>query len=898
MKKLPISFLYILVFLSGGVAILYETIWFHNLTLIMGSTSLALTLILTSFMLGLGLGSLFWGNLADKKNPRKTYQLLELGIGVFAFLSLFLFSPINYLYQILYDLFYLKPILLSFFRFLLSMLILLPPTLFMGGTLPVAVKYLVREIEKKGKNISAFYWVNTFGASIMALFVPIYLMLWFDMKTLIILGGMTNFLIAFLIFFLPPYKRIEVKEKEYVKEEKTSIFPFIAFFLSGTSSLAIETLWNRHLILIFGGSVYTFGLILSIFLLGIVLGSIFFSYLKISERGSLVLFYISIIFSSVFLSLSLFLFPKISFYQLKLLSKFELTFLNYNLVNLFLIFLFVFPITFFFGIAFPSALNGLTKNIESLGKKAGFLMAINSLGTALGPIILSFFILPFFNFQLSYKIIVFLLLFSSFFMAIYLKEKLIKFSFFFLPIILIILIPKWETINFLLGTPKSPQFALEMFKKTGGKVNLSPLKILWEKTDYEAHTTVILNPDKTKVLVINGKADASDGLDMYTQSLSGHIPFLFGRKIENVLLIGLGSGVTTHCVLTHPISEIKSIEISPAVVEAAKNYFSNVNYLCFNDNRSKIIESDGRAELSLSKEKYDLIISEPSNPWLKGVASLFTYEFFKISKEKLKEGGILCQWLNLYNLSLQNILNVLNTLKAVFPQILCFYNKESNDLLFIASSLPFQLNINSLEDFPDKAKEQIISIGIKNLDKILERFLWNLEELSFKVTMPLNKDTYPWLELLAPKDVFQYKIEENVMGIIKLNLQSKIPISLKNYEKNNLLKNNIKILKEFSSSAFEAYLISRAFFPYGKEYLFKRKVGIYSKNNEIEVYSFYQENENFDYFIKQFYEGVYYELKGENISGEEFILVQASKSFYIKKENGIINLIFLKKENL
>lgn len=888
MKKLPIYFLYILIFISGGIAILYETIWFHNLTLIMGSTSLALTLILTSFMLGLGLGSLFFGNLADKKDPKKTYQLLELGIGIFALFSLFLFSPLNYLYKILYDLFYLKPIILSFFRFLLSMLFLLPPTLFMGGTLPVAVKYLVREIEKKGKKISAFYWVNTFGASFMALFVPLYLMLLFDMKTLLILGALTNFLIAFLIFLLPTYEKIESEEKEYLSEKKTSILPFIAFFLSGTSSLALETLWNRHLILIFGGSVYTFGLVLSIFLLGIVLGSIFFSFLKISEKGSLVLFYISIILSSVFLSFSLFFFPKISYYQLKLLSKFELTFLNYNLVNLFLIFLFVFPVTFFFGVAFPSALNGLTKKIESLGRKAGFLMAINSLGTALGPIILTFFILPFFNFQLSYKIIVILLLFSAFFMAIYLKEKLIRFSFLFFPIILIILLPKWDTINFLLGTPKSPQFALEMFKKMGGKINLSKLKILWEKNDIEANVAILLNPGNIKSLIINGKADASDGADMYTQSLSGHIPFLFGRKIENVFLIGLGSGVTTHCVLTHPIKEIKSVEISKAVVEGAKNYFSNVNYLCFNDRRSKIIASDGRVELSLSKEKYDLIISEPSNPWLKGVSSLFTLEFFKLCKERLNESGLLVQWLNLYNLTIENILNVLGTINYVFPEVICFYNIESSDLLFVASVEKFSLNLNSFEEFPDIAKAQLKSIGINYLDQITKRFLWNIQNLNFEYTMPSNKDTYPWLELLAPKDVFHYKIEENIKKAFELNLESKLKI------KKVLNENIVDIFKDFSKDAFDEYLISKTFYPYGKEVHLKRKAGILLSNENLMIYNFKKENEELDYYIKQFYDGLYYDLKKEIIGEREYILVECKNPFYILNANEEIFIILLK----
>ncbi len=899
MKKLPISFLFILVFLSGGVAILYETIWFHNLTLVMGSTALALTLILTSFMLGLGLGSLIFGGIADKRNPLKIYQVLEFGIGLFALLSLFLFSPLNIIYQTIYDFLNQSPFLLSTFRFIFSMLFLLPPTLFMGGTLPVAVKYLTREYEKKGKSISSFYWVNTFGASVMALAGPLFLMLYFDMNQLLIFGALTNFIIATLIFFLPPYEeKKEEKVEEILGKKKINILPFLAFFLSGTGSLAIETLWNRHLILIFGGSVYTFGLILSIYLFGIVSGSIFISLLKLKEKIACRLFYFGLIICAFLISISLFLLPQISFWQLKILSKHNLTFLNYNLVNFFITFIFIFPVTFCFGIAFPSALIGLSENIKTLGKKVGILMGINSVGTALGPILLTFFILPFLNFQKSYVFIVLLLLISALFMAIYLKEKFFIYLIFLFPIALSFLVPKWKTLNFLLGTPKSPQFAIHSYKKMGGKVDLTALNILWEKNDIEAHIAILQNPGNIKSLIINGKADASDGADMFTQSLSGHLPFLFDRKIEEVLLIGLGSGVSTHCVLTHPIKSIKSVEISPAVIEGAKKYFSHVNYLCFNDKRSKIIAQDGRAYLSLSKEKYDLIISEPSNPWLKGVASLFTKEFFEISKERLKEGGILCQWLNLYNLSLQNILNVLNTLKSVFPNIICFYNSESNDLLFFASLQELIIDKTSLENLPENARAQLKQINISDIMQIYKRFLWNEKELNYKPTMPLNKDKFPWLELLAPKDVFLHKIEENIIEAMKINDSSKIKIKKEENGGNLLLSKNIGIFKEFSSVDFETFLISKTFYPYGEEIFIKRKVGFLSKNNEGRVFSFLKEGEGIDYYVRQFYDGISYNLKTQKINNKEFFYVECDSPFYIFDEEKEIHIIFLKGRNL
>lgn len=898
MKKFPVSFLYLLIFISGGIAILYETIWFHNLSLIMGSTSLALTLILTSFMLGLGLGSLFFGKIADKKNPLKLYQILELGIGLFALFSLFLFSPLNYLYQILYDLFSSKPFFLNLFKFILSMLFLLPPTLFMGGTLPVAVKYLIRKFEKKGKAISTFYWVNTFGASLMALFAPLFFMLYFDMRILLLMGASVNFIIALFIFLLPPFQKIEtIEEIEVKKEGKIPILPFLAFFLSGTASLSLETLWNRHLVLVFGGSIYTFGLILFLFLLGIVFGSIFFSFFKLSNLKSLRFFYFFILLSSFFLSITLFFFPKLSFFQLQLLSKLKLTFLNYNLVNLILTFFFIFPITFCFGVSFPAAISGLTEHFNTLGRKTGLLMAINSLGTALGPVILTFIILPLFNFQLSYKILILLLIFSALLMAIYLKEKYFHYFLFLIPIFLIFFLQKWETLNFLLGTPKAPQFAINIFKQMGGKINLSDLKVLWEKNDIEAHIAVLKNPGNIKSLIINGKADASDGADMFTQSLSGHIPFLFNREIKNVFLIGLGSGVTTHCVLTHPIEEIKSVEISPGVVEAAKEQFSHVNELCFQDKRSIIIASDGRQELALSKEKYDLIISEPSNPWLRGVASLFTVEFFEICKKRLTEKGILCQWLNLYNLSLENILNILNTIKAVFPEILCFYNRESNDLLFFASQKPLELKILNIDDFPEKAKYQLNSLGIYNLEQILERFLWNLNDLNFEPTMPENRDTHPWLELIAPKDVFQYKLEENIINAISLNKESRILISTNQFEKNILIEKNLQITKELFNINSNPSIISMTFYPYGEETLLKRKTGVFSEGGKVRVFSFWKtKKEDLNYYIKQFYEKIFFSLEEIKIGNKNLITIKENKNILFLEEKDIMNIVILKED--
>jgi len=830
MQKFSHRFLYLPIFFSGAFAIVYQTIWFRQLSLTLGSTSFALTIILTTFMAGLGIGSLLFGKIADKFEPRTCYQILEFGIGSFALLSLFLISPVNIIYKSISNTFIENHTLLTIFSFFVSFLFIIIPTIFMGGTMPVAVKYLSLNQNVKGKEISFFYWINTLGSAFSAILMPLFLMPKFSLFFLLKISAIGNFLICSFVFLLPTYKKI----KKSLEEKETSsvpIPPLIAFFLSGTASLAIETLWNRHLIIVFGGSIYTFGFILGVYLIGIVFGSFIFSFLK-KRYKPLSLYFWSLFFSSLFILISQFFLPKISFLQLYLFSLFGSSFFSYHFSNIIILFIFVFPVTLSFGIAFPSAIDGLTDKIKDLGEKIGLLYFINSIGTAFGPIFLTFFILPKFDFRGSYYLIIFLIIFSLFFMFKYIQKRLIiiLFPFLFIALLVSLLFPKFNHNDFLSETAKNPKFVLENFIKSNKMLNLNLIKLLYSRNDTEANVVVAESPDNTKTLIINGKSDASDGIDMYTQSLSGHIPFMTGRYLKNVLLIGLGSGVTTHCVLTHNIEKIKSIEISPAVIEGAKKHFSSVNFLCFNDPRSEIIAADGRNYLAQRDEIYNLIISEPSNPWLSGVSSLFTKEFFKLVSEHLSPDGIFCQWTNLYNLSTENVFNIFKTLELYFPYISTFFIPESTDFLLIASKEKIYFDPEGLEKFPEAAKQQLLSLRINKSEDIYKRLMWssiNLKEA--KNNLPPNSDSYPWLELLAPKDQFFVEIKENVLKMLKFNKESYFPLS----NKEELIKN---LELNMDKNSTKAEIISKTFEPSGEKEIFYRFVGYHFYNMEEDLY--------------------------------------------------------------
>jgi spermidine synthase len=272
-----------------------------------------------------------------------------------------------------------------------------------------------------------------------------------------------------------------------------------------------------------------------------------------------------------------------------------------------------------------------------------------------------------------------------------------------------------------------------------------------------------------RVLKVNGKPEASTTGDMPTQILIGSLPLLVRQQTDDVLLIGLGSGVTLGSVEQFPVKRVTCVELEPAVVEAT-HYFEDVNNRPLTDPRLRLISNDGRNFIYTTDEKFDVIISEPSNPWLTGVANLFTLEYFKRGAERLKDDGLFGQWLQLYEMAPEDVRTLVATFHAAFPYVYVFRGAEG-DLMLLGSKIDRKLDMSIIQSHFD---EPSIAADLKRIKTtqatdLLSRFYLGPQEvINLTNGAQLNTDNNALIEFNAPRRVgtTEETVERNVRQLL------------------------------------------------------------------------------------------------------------------------------------
>ena len=265
-------------------------------------------------------------------------------------------------------------------------------------------------------------------------------------------------------------------------------------------------------------------------------------------------------------------------------------------------------------------------------------------------------------------------------------------------------------------------------------------------------TIAVLSQEPNILLINNGKIDASNRADLPTQLLIGHLPLLFHSSPQDVCLIGVGSGITAGSVLRHPIQSLVLLEIESAVVKAS-HYFDQVNHRPLLDPRTQLMVADGRTYLTFTDRQFDVIISEPSNPWMTGVSNLFTQEFFLTCREKLRPGGILAQWVQLYGMPSEDLKSMLGTLLSVFPHVQVFCSIEESDLIIIASESPLPLDVSVFMDRigEEQVTADLARIKVHHMADLLSYFKIGEREIqAFASDSILNTDDNAHIEFSAP----------------------------------------------------------------------------------------------------------------------------------------------------
>ncbi|MDC1152967.1 fused MFS/spermidine synthase [Nitrospinaceae bacterium] len=756
--------------MSGATGLVYEVVWTRLLTLIMGNTHYSIATVLTAFMGGLALGSFVGGKIIDRDfNPLAAYAILEAGIGIYCLLiPLFIelaFPLFQWIYMNLGDSYTQT----SFVRFLVCGVLLIIPATFMGATLPVLSKLVSRDESFIGKDVGTLYSVNTFGAVLGALASAFVFMRFLGVQATISVAASANICIALIIYFVfkPPLKErlsyVSPPSKEKSASlQKRDLFILLSFAVSGLAALVYQVAWTRILSLLLGSSVYAFSLILAVFIFGLAVGTATTSNLLDRIRYLVRSFGITQIiigFSSLFIVP---LFGRIPFINRWVYENLGQQFQLMQGTNFITILGLLFIPTFFMGAQFPIVIKILATKLETVGQNVGRAYAFNTVGAIIGSFLAGFVLIPMLGIQATIVSMVFLNVLLGITLLSIGSQLSLNWKIYGLPGVFIfcVFISNWIAPwdKSVISSGSFMPYRIGDLKEAELKKN----KILFFKEGMHTTVTTELSPSGNIFLRVNGKTDASLALDMRTQLLSGYLPMLFHENPKSALVIGQGSGITLGAVEQFPVDKINLVEISPAVIEGSR-FFDPFNHDALNDKRLSVLLEDGRNHIALSKKSYDVIVSEPSNPWISGVGALFTVDFFDLLKKRLNPGGVACIWVHT-NMSPDSFKSIIRSFTEKFPFVTMWESIAGDDYLLIGSKQEYRLSFEKTQKYlaNEITGKDLARIGIRNVPDLMSLMIMSRPKLvEFSKNAPLHTDDNSILEFNAPKYV--YKDERDLL---------------------------------------------------------------------------------------------------------------------------------------
>ena len=777
-KQTTYGVIAILFVISGATGLIYQVAWFKYLSLFLGNTTYAQTIVLATFMGGLAIGASLWGRRADRsKSPIRLYAGLELFIGIYCLLYPWLMSTVKSLFVVTVHALDLPSdgTAVLLLKLVISVMTLLLPTILMGGTLPVLVRFISSSVEESGRNVATLYFLNSFGAVVGSLLGGFFLVPMAGLQATVLSAGSVNILIAGAAFILATRKIVTSPEGESAPETEFPPMPDLHVQLavgvagvSGLAAMIYEVAWVRLLIPVLGSSTYSYTLMLVAFISGITIGSWLVSILigKWKNLFSVLAVCQLLIGASMALMLPLYGHVPYFFWQVgSILSRTDTTYPIFLTLQFIIGLIIMIIPTIFLGMSLPLASRIATRSVRLLGKSVGTVFSVNTLGTVLGSLAAGLVLIPVIGVRHAMEVGLFLNLASGIVLTVVDKKvSTLRRGIF------VILATLVGALTFVLGSDWNQIVTLSGVFRQFGNNRQPPAtygefvrgvranKVLYYKEGASATVGVVQNPTAggfQNVLIINGKADASSIGDLPTQVLLGQVPMMLHPHPDSVLVIGFGSGVTTGSVLTHPIKRVDCVEISPEVIAGAK-YFEHVNNKPLEDPRARLYIDDALAFLKLSKTNYDAIISEPSNPWIAGIGNLYTTDFFEMCKGRLRPKGVMVQWFHLYEIDDQTFKLVVRTFSTVFPHVV-IWESLTPDLLLVGSKDSLVLNEDQLvQKFANAAvKKDLDRIKIPDVATLVSlQMISEGPTREYASAGPLNTEDKPLLEHWAPRAFF------------------------------------------------------------------------------------------------------------------------------------------------
>ncbi len=768
----PIALLGALLLCSGVGSLALEVVWTRMLRLAFGSTTLAVATILVAYMLGLGLGGLLGG--AWSRRPERGviwYGWLELGIGVYALFVPFALDALPDVAASVLPVLSFWPAALA--RFALSLSILILPTIAMGATLPLLVSALVRDPRESARGIGLLYGLNTVGAVIGTFGTSFALFPLVGLWGANAVGAALDLAVGAvaLVWVAPRLAPVGTSTRAAPRPAPDGPrfpAPVLAYAVVGFTSLVYEVAWTRALSLALGSSIYAFATMLGAFLTGIALGSLAGRRRADRSARPYELYLGGILLLGALSLATMQLLPWLPQAFLSLGQRLGVTPVGTQLVHILLAFAVMLPPTLVLGALFP-LLCRLRTGDGAAGRATGDVYAANTLGSALGAFSAGFLLIP----RLGLRGTLLLAVATNFATAAVLalhhvglragSRSALAAAPLAIALLLLVLPLPWNVEALTAGFYRAPVLAMDF------GIDLEPLegevqpKLLFYRDGLSGTVSVHQERGRT-YLRINGKTEAGTARDMQTQVLSAHVPLLFGAPARRALVIGYASGITVGSVARHPLERIDAVEIEPAVLDASR-FFDDVSGAPLDDPRVHVVLDDGRTFLAYTQERYDVIVSEPSNPWLSGVANLFTREYFRAVRGALEPGGRLLQWLPLYGVDQTSVRAILAALRAEFPHVYGVASRyRLGDFLILAGTQP--LLPEQLPRFEMLAPS--VRADLERVEIYSDEDLWSLIRL-------LPEDVEKWLgeapaentdsnllvELRAPRTLYADTVDAN-----------------------------------------------------------------------------------------------------------------------------------------
>lgn len=749
--------------LSGAAGLIYESVWSHYLKLILGHAAYAQTLVLAIFMGGMAIGAWYASRITARiANLLFAYAVVECVIGFVAlgFHGVFQFSSALLLDRVLPALEPGLPSTLA--KLVFAGLLILPQSLLLGSTFPLLTGGVIRrDPQSAGAMIALLYFSNSIGAVAGVLGAGFWLIPKVGLPGALLTAGIINVLLAILVYGLAKQDVTTEAPPDTPEDARTPALSWVlwAAGITGAASFFYEIAWIRMLSMVLGSSTHSFELMLAAFILGLALGGLWikkridriadpkrFLGLVQLAMGALAVLTLPL-YDTTFTLMS---------EIISALAKTESGYAYFSVLSHGIALLVMLPATFCAGMTLPIMTLILMRS--NRGERAiGQVYAANTLGSILGVVAAVHLVLP--GVGLKGLLLLGALLDGA--LGTYLVGMAAGWagalrSFGWTAAFGVV----WMSCA-LLADLDARRMASGVYRYGRALIDAEAQLVKWAdgKT---ASVGLVLFKDGILSILTNGKPDASINAfpepnptpDEYTMAFAAIVPLMHRPQIRNAANIGFGSGMTTHTLLASPhLAKIDTIEIEPRMLELARLAYEKLVPRAFHDPRSVVHIDDARAYFSRQNAQYDLIVSEPSNPWVSGVASLFSAEFYAHVKRYLAPEGIFVQWLQLYESAPQIVSSVAQALDQHFEDY-AIYAPDGADLLIVASPKTKLGPIDpSVLDLPE-VRKTLQRLDLAGLADVETRYLGSKETWSPVFRMigaPVNSDFFPFVDQQAPR---------------------------------------------------------------------------------------------------------------------------------------------------